>query len=138
MIYRKEPNDSWSADLRIALDDATDLQSLLDALVQRYALLGGVIATHAGAVLAQTGSALTDLKQLAAAIDPTVLPRYFANGPFDAYVDIVGDGLIALLMRERGDPDAERTQLAMVADYNVAKDMTEELRFHIQRITESK
>ena len=135
MIQPRKTDDSWSPDLRVTLNDAHDLQSLLDAIVRKYRLMSGVIARESGEVLAQSGTAVTDLTDLAAAIDPRVLPRYFANGPYDAYVDIIGGGMIALLMRERGSDEAERSQLAMVSDYNIAKDMTEELRTAVRRIT---
>ena len=132
MIQQRTPN-SWSADQTVTLNTAHDTQSLLDAVVARYGLLGAVLANEAGEVFARTGSAVSDLKDLAAAIDPRVLPRYYANGPFDAYVDIVGANMIALVMRER--PESEpRTELTMVSDYAVAKDMMQELRTQIARI----
>lgn len=135
MIQRRNAgSSSWSADLSVTLENARDLQSLLEAIVHRYRLLGAVIATDSGEVKAQFGGAVSDLESLAAAIDPTVLPRYFANGPFDAYVDIVAPGLIALLMRQRPDEEMDRDELAMVSDYNVAKQMTEELRAGIARL----
>jgi hypothetical protein len=137
MIQRRDfdPN-SWSADLSVSLDDADNLDQLLEAIVRRYHLLGGVIATDAGVVQAQYGGAVSDLEQLAAAIDTSVLPRYFANGPFDAYVDIVAPGMIALLMRQRPDGETERDELTMVSDYKVAKQMTEELRAEMVRIAD--
>ena len=134
MIQRRNPGSSWFPDMSVSLDSAKDLQSLVEAVVLRYKLLGGVVATDSGEVKAQFGGAVNDLQSLAAAIDPTVLPRYFANGPFDAYVDIVAPGLIALLMRQRPEEEANRDELAMVSDYNVAKQMTEELRAAIARL----
>jgi hypothetical protein len=126
-------SNSWSADQRISLADATDLQSLLELIVQRYQLLGGVIADSSGTVKAQTGGAVKDLQELATVIDVSVLPRYYANGPYDAYVDLVGNGMIALLMRER-PAGMERSELGMVSDYAVAKEMTEELRIAIKKM----
>jgi hypothetical protein len=134
MIQRRNPGSSWFPDLSVTLATAEDLQSLIEAVVHRYKLLGGVIASDSGEVHAQFGGGFSDLQSLAAAIDPTVLPRYFANGPFDAYVDIVAPGLIALLMRQRPEEEANRDELAMVSDYNVAKQMTEELRAAIARL----
>lgn len=134
MIQRAPEPGSWSADPSVSLHSAGDLQSLLEAIVRRYQLLGGVVANNAGVVQAQTGGAVQDLQSLAAAIDVSVLPRYYANGPLDAYVDIVGPDLIALLMRERPDGGDGRTELGMVSDYNVAKEMTEELRAGISRL----
>ena len=135
MIQRRTPDPStWSADPTVSLNNAVDLQSLLEAVVRRYRLLGGVIADNNGAIQAQTGGAVQDLQSLAAAIDVRVLPRYYANGPLDAYVDIVGPNYIALLMRERPDGEEGRTELGMVSDYNIAKQMTEELRVGILRI----
>jgi hypothetical protein len=131
---RNPPGRSWAADLRVDLSATHDIQALLDAIVQRYHLASGLLITKDGVTRAQAGELVADLEGLARAIDPSVLPRYFANGPFDAYGDIVADGLIALLMRQRGENDPERSELAMVSDYNVAKEMMEELRDHLQRI----
>lgn len=120
------------------LDGARDLQSLLEALVKRYRLTGAVIATDAGGVQAQVGEPVEDLPGLAAAIDPRVLPRYFANGELDAYADIPAPGLIALLMHRRTDSaQADRDELAIVSDYNVARQMTDELRAGMARLRAS-
>ena len=134
MIKPRDPrNPSWSADLREDLSAATDLQSLLDATARRYQLLSGILVTFTGVVRASAGTMTGDLEALARAIDPQVLPRYFANGPYDAYGDIVAPDLIALLMRERDGGD-QPSELTMVSDYNVAKEMMEELRTAIQKL----
>ena len=125
--------NAWSADLRIDLASAIDVQDLLQRLVHRYQLIGGVLADRNGQVQAQSGSAVKDLEQLAAVIDVSVLPRYYANGPLDAYVDIVGDDMIALVMRETPAGE-ERTELTMVSNYEVAKELMEELRAGIKRL----
>ena len=125
-----KPNQTWSADSTVNLREAHDVQSLLELIVRRYALMGGIIANGSGQVEAQTGGAVSDLRELAAAIDVSTLPRYYANGNLDAYVDIVTGGRIALFMRER-PLEGERSELAMVSDYQVAKEMMEELRAHL-------
>lgn len=130
-----QPRKNWSADSRFELSDAHDLQSLLEVLVKRYRLLGGVIANDRGIVLAQSGGAVQDLQQLAAAIDVSVLPRYYSNGPYDAYVDLLGKGMMALVMREHPAGE-ERSELTMVSDYAVAKEMMEELRAAVARLDE--
>lgn len=133
--HRDATPKGWAADPRVRLDTARDLQSLLEALVRRYQLTGAVIATDAGVIQAHVGGPVDDLPGLAAAIDPRVLPRYFANGPLDAYADIPKPGLIALLLRNRPEGgEGERDPLAVVSDYNVARQMTEELRNGMVRI----
>ena len=131
---RNPPGRSWAADLRVDLNAPQDMQTLLGAIAERYGLVSGILITQDGVLRAQAGTLVADLQALAQAIDPSVLPRYFANGPFDAYGDFVADGLIALLMRQRGDNDPERSELAMVSDYQVAKEMMEELRSGLKRI----
>lgn len=130
---RNPPGRSWSANLREDISAASDLQSLLDAIVRRYNMLSGILVTSVGEVRASNGTLTEDLQGLARAIDPQVLPRYFANGPYDAYGDIVAPDLIALLIRERGSTSPS-SELSMVSDYQVAKEMMEELRVGIQRL----
>jgi hypothetical protein len=133
MIKPRDPSgSSWSADLRADLSGAADLQSLLEATARRYDLVSGILVTSGGVVKASTGTLTADLEALARAIDPQVLPRYFANGPYDAYGDIVGSDLIALLMRERDS--GEPSELTMVSDYNVAREMMEEVRSNVRKI----
>jgi hypothetical protein len=131
---RNPPGRSWSADLREDPGTARDLQSLLDVIARRYKLVSGILVTSAGDVRASNGQLTADLQALARAIDPQVLPRYFANGPYDAYGDIVGADLIALLMRERGSSE-QPSELSMVSDYNVAKEMMEEVRVAVRKLT---
>jgi hypothetical protein len=131
---RNPPGRSWSADLREDPGMARDLQSLLDLIARRYKLVSGILVTSAGDVRASNGELTADLQALARAIDPQVLPRYFANGPYDAYGDIVGTDLIALLMRERGSSE-QPSELSMVSDYNVAKEMMEEVRAAVRKLT---
>jgi hypothetical protein len=130
MIQRRK---SWGPDPRVTLENASTLQDLLELLVRRYQLIGGVIADRNGVIQAQSGGAVNDLQQLAAIIDVSVLPRYYANGPLDAYVDLIGEGMIALVMRERGLHE-ERTELGMVGDYDVAKQLMNELRTALARL----
>ena len=148
MIQRKQPETGWSADPSVNTTSATDLQSLLEAVVKRYRLMGAVIATTTGAVRAQVGPSLAEatdgfaaalaghpdsLVGLAAAIEGRTLPRYFSQGVLDAYADLPSPGLVALFMRERANTKTP-TELELVSDYNVAKEMTLELRSGMQRL----
>jgi hypothetical protein len=151
MIQRRTPTDhGWAADQAVRIHDAADLQTLVEAIVQRYHLMGAVIATREGDVLARVGGALEDaadgfeaalagdagsLRGVADAIDGKVLPRYFSQGSLDAYADQPSPHVVALFMRERGTA-GERSELQMVADYNVAKEMAEELRQGMARLGE--
>jgi hypothetical protein len=128
----------------------TSLQALLESLVQRYGLKGAVVATRTGEVRARVGDGTPDgaddgfeaalagdptiLRELAGAIEGMTLPRYFSQGSLDAYADLPTPGLVSLFMRERPDPGSERTELQMVSDYNVAKEMVAELRLGLARL----
>jgi hypothetical protein len=141
----------WTPDSSVSTATATDLQSLLEALVKRYRLMGAVVATTAAAVRAQVGPSLAEatdgfaaalaghaesLVGLAQAIEGKALPRYFSQGVLDAYADVPQPGLVALFMRERTNPTPP-TELELVSDYNIAKEMTAELRTGMQRLTTS-
>src|SRR5688572_26735714 len=141
----------WSPDSAVTTATAADLQSLLQAIVKRYRLMGAVVATAAGEVRAQVGPSLADatdgfgaalaghtesLVGLAQAIDGKTLPRYFSQGVLDAYADVPQPGLVALFMRERTNP-TQPTELELVSDYNIAKEMTAELRSGMQRLPKS-
>jgi hypothetical protein len=150
MIQRRtDGSDNWQADAGFSTASAADLQTLLEAIVRRYQLRGAVIANHNGHVRARVGGSLADatdgfeaaiagdsgsLKNLAEAIEGKTLPRYFSQGTVDAYADSPAPGLVVLYMRERPDVNRERGELEMVSDYNVAKEMTEELRAGITRL----
>ena len=149
MIQRKQPGAAeWHTDLTVSTTNASDVQSLVEQIVRRYGLMGAVVATDAGEVRAHVGPALADatdgfaaalagdansLASLADAIRGKTLPRYFSQGVLDAYADIPAPGLIALFMRDRAD-QGERSELQLVSDYNVAKEMTDELRTGLQRL----
>ena len=152
MIQRRTSgNDGWSPDPAVMINDAADLQSLLEAIVQRYRLVGAVVATNDGDVLARVGGALEDagdgfeaalagdagsLRSLANAIEGKALPRYFSQGELDAYADQPAPHVVALFMRDVGATGGERGDLQMVSDYNVAKEMTAELRSGMTRLAE--
>src|SRR5215212_2466829 len=128
MIQPKQPEGGWSADPTVSTASAGDLQSLLDRLVARYRLVGAVVATKSGGVVAQVGPSLVDandgfaaalagdpgsLASLATAIEGKTLPRYFSQGVLDAYADLPSPGLVALFMRDRGNA-TPMTELSMV------------------------
>ena len=152
MIQRRTGESSgWSADPAVLINDAADLQSLLEAIVRRYHLVGAVVATQDGDVLARVGGALEDasdgfeaalagdaasLRSLADAIEGKPLPRYFSQGALDAYADTPSPRVVALFMRELKHAGSERSELQMVSDYNVAKEMTAELRSGMTRLSE--
>jgi hypothetical protein len=147
MIQRKQPESGgWSPDPAVATTAASDLQSLVNALVKRYRLMGAVVATITGEVRAHVGPALAEARdgfasalaghpqsliELASAIEGKTLPRYFSQGELDAYADLPTPGLVALFMRQRTSPP---TDLELVSDYNVAREMTLELRNGLQRL----
>jgi hypothetical protein len=148
MIQRRQDGQGWSADTSVTTASADDLQSLVEAVVQRYRLLGAVVASKAGDVRARVGPSLeaaTDgflaalaghgdsLAQLAAAIEEKTLPRYFSQGELDAFADLPKPGLVALFIRKRPET-SQRSELEFVSDYNVAKEMTLELRNGIERL----
>ena len=150
MIQRRtNESDGWQPGPPFATADATSLQALLEAIVRRYGLKGCVVATRAGAVRARVGStpdgahdgfeaALAgdsdSLAELADAIAGKALPRYFSQGSLDAFADLPTPDLVALFMRERTDPAAERSELQMVSDYSVAREMVAELRSGLARL----
>ena len=149
MIQPKQPGSGWSPDPAVSTSGAADLQSLLESVVKRYRLMGAVVATSAGEVKAQVGPSLAEatdgfaaalaghaesLAGLAQTIEGKVLPRYFSQGVLDAYADLPAPGLVALFMRERANT-ASPTELELVSDYNIAKEMTLELRSGIQRLS---
>jgi hypothetical protein len=152
MIQRRTGGiDGWSADPAVMINDAADLQTLLAAIVRRYHLIGAVVATRDGDVLARVGGALEDasdgfeaaiagdpgsLRSLADAIEGKTLPRYFSQGALDAYADRPAPDVVALFMREVNGAASERDELQMVSDYNVAKEMTAELRTGMARLGE--
>ena len=141
--------DGWLPGPAVTAQPA-NLQALLESIVQRYGLRGAVVAARTGDVRARVGDGTPDraddgfeaalageptiLKELADAIESMTLPRYFSQGSLDAYADLPTPGLVALFMRERADPGVERTELQMVSDYNVAKDMVAELRSGLARL----
>jgi hypothetical protein len=139
---RSDANESWSRDPAVPIANAADLQSLLEAIVRRYRLMGAVVATNEGEVLARVGGALEDatdgfeaalagdagsLRSLADAIQGKALPRYFSQGALDAYADKPSPHSIALFMR-RVDSAHDRSELQMVSDYQLAKELADELR----------
>ena len=141
----------WSPDPAVSTAAASDLQSLLEGIVKRYRLMGAVVASTDGEVRAQVGPSLAEatdgfaaalaghtesLVGLAQAIEGKALPRYFSQGVLDAYADVTQPGLVALFMRERTNPTAP-TELELVSDYNIAKEMTAELRSGMQRLPKS-
>jgi hypothetical protein len=149
-VIQRRTNDSngWQPG-PVNTTSAANLQALLEAIVRRFGLKGCVVATRAGHVRARVGevsdgardgfeAALAgdadSLRELAEAIDGKALPRYFSQGNLDAFADLPTPDLVALFMREREDPSAERTELQMVSDYNVARDMVAELRTGIARL----
>ena len=82
---RRSGNDGWSPDPAVMINDAADLQSLLEAIVQRYRLVGAVVATNDGDVLARVGGALEDAGDgfeaaLAATPDPCAASRMLSRG----------------------------------------------------------
>ena len=152
MIQRRTGgSDGWAADPAVLITDAADLQTLLEAIVRRYQLVGAVVATQDGEVLARVSGALEDasdgfeaalagdagsLRSLANAIEGKTLPRYFSQGALDAYADQPSPHVVALFMRDLGGVAGERSELQMVSDYKVAKEMTAELRSGMARLAE--
>jgi hypothetical protein len=152
MIQRRTGgSDGWSADPTVLINDAADLQTLLEAIVRRYQLVGAVVASQDGEVLARVSGALenaTDgfeaalagdsgsLRSLANAIEGKALPRYFSQGALDAYADQPSPRVVALFMRDVSGVAGERSELQMVSDYNVAKEMTAELRSGMARLAD--
>jgi hypothetical protein len=141
--------DGWTAG-PAGTAPATNLQALLESIVQRFSLIGAVVASRTGDVRARVGDGTVDraadgfaaalagdgtvLSGLAGAIEGMTLPRYFSQGSLDAYADLPTPGLVALFMRERGDQAKEPSELQMVSDYTVAKEMVAELRAGLARL----
>ena len=145
MIQKR--SDDWMPNTRVSTNTAADVQSLLQAIVARYSLMGAVLATDQGEVRAQVGPSLDDatdgftaalaghkesLAGLAGAIAGKTMPRYFSQGELDAYADTPGPGLVALFMRQRGAGD--RSELQMVSEYKTAQEMTDEFRAGLRRL----
>lgn len=149
MIQRRDfEGDGW-APSGAAPVVATNLQMLLEDLVRRYGLKGAVVATRAGDVRASVGAQSLDtgdgfgaavagdaevLQGLAHAIDGMTLPRFFSQGSLDAYADLPTADTVALFMRDPGTAGGERSDLEMVSDYNVAKELVMELRAGMARL----
>jgi hypothetical protein len=149
VIQRRTNDDGGWQPAPVSTAEAANLQALLEAIVRRYGLKGSVVATRAGAVRARVGSVpdgardgfeaalagdADSLKELAEAIEGKALPRYFSQGSLDAFADLPTPDLVALFMRERADPTAQRSELQMVSDYNVAREMAAELRAGLARL----
>lgn len=140
-------------DLREEAAPPTGVQSLLDHMVRRYGLQGGLVATVDGVVQARSGDlcACTNaglssvlraeaaaLEEWASRITLPLIPYSVTDGRWVAYVSHPTPTLFVVLLRQRPldaeQPDAWGTlsEATQMAEGQIAEQMLLELRGHLQ------
>ncbi|MBV6523112.1 MAG: hypothetical protein MNPFHGCM_03279 [Gemmatimonadaceae bacterium] len=130
-----------------------DLVSLLEHLVRRYDLVGGLVATLEGTVLARSGNLsacnsvglapllrgdMGEMRDLSACITRPLTPYSMSDGRWVAHFARPTAGLFVVLLRQRPS-DAEQpddwgslSEATRLAEGRIAERMLHELRGHLQ------